>query len=265
MSNFQSNKSAKAYVRVSTTMQVDDGVSLETQVTRIKEYCTYMKLDLVKVYEDAGISGKNMNRPALIEMLNEIQSGDNIIFYDLSRLGRDTKDTLTIHETIHAKGATMICLNPNIDFSTPAGEMMMSFLAATYKYERQNTSKKVSDNMKRLKAEGKLRARSPFGYKFVGKDKDLEAVPEQQEIIKYIIESHKSGMSDNKIATILNTNGYGYIMNLNKKKATANPSFFNSTIRRILIDNEIVEDEKRRPIEQRITSFHKPQEQTPNL
>src|SRR5581483_8655419 len=88
---------AKGYIRVSTTMQREDGISLETQTQRIQEYCAYKKLDLVKVYQDAGISGKNITgRPGMQELLSDIQKGDSIIVCDLSRLARNTKDALTI-------------------------------------------------------------------------------------------------------------------------------------------------------------------------
>lgn len=251
-------KIAKGYTRVSTNMQKEDGISLDTQATKIKEYCNYKKLDLVKIYQDAGLSAKDMtNRPSLLELLRGIQEGDHIIFSDLSRLSRDTRDILTINQIIKAKKAILVCLEPDIDFSTPAGEMMMSVLTSLHKYERDITAQKVSDNMKYLAAEGKLRSRAPFGWKFVGKDKDFEPVPEQQQVIKFCITAHNSGMGREQIATTLNTNGYAYIFNLNKKKPCKNPQFHGHTIKTILMDAGVIEDDKRRPIENRIISYHK--------
>jgi len=60
---------AIGYIRVSTDMQADKGTSLENQVQRIKEYAKKKGLTLEHIYEDAGFSGKNTNRPAFKEMI----------------------------------------------------------------------------------------------------------------------------------------------------------------------------------------------------
>lgn len=252
-------KIAKGYTRVSTAKQATEGISLETQATRIREYCVYKKLELVKVYEDAGLSGKDIEgRPALQQLLNDIQPGDHLIFYDLSRLGRDTRDLLDIHDFLKEKKATMVCLNPDIDFSTSVGEMMMTVLASVATYERRETAERVSDNLRRLSAEGKLRSKAPFGWRFVAKDKDFEPVPEQQEIIKWCCEQYQNGHSVYKIANCLNQGGLGYVFNLNKLKPCKNPQFHGHVIKRILTDAGSIDDTKnRRPIENRIISHHK--------
>jgi site-specific DNA recombinase len=252
------SKIAKGYVRVSTNMQKEDGVSLETQTTRIEEYCRYKKLNLVKTYEDAGISGKNMrDRPALQDLKSNIQVGDSIVFCDLSRLGRCTVDVILFNEFVSEKGAKLICLSPDIDFSTPLGEMIITVLSGFNQYERKMISQNISTNMQRLVEDGKLRGRAPFGYKFVGKDKDMEPVKEQQQVISIIIDLYNNGTTMNRIAAILNTGGYGQTLNINKKKISPNPQFYHKTIQRILIDQGIVESKDRKPIDERIKTFHK--------
>ena len=252
-------KVAKGYVRVSTNMQKEDGVSLETQTTRIQEYCTYKKLDLIKTYQDAGLSGKNMkDRPALQELKSDIQVGDCIVFCDLSRLGRNVVDVILFNEFVREKGAKLICLSPDIDFSTPLGEMLMTVLSGFNQYERKMISQNISTNMQRLTEEGKLRNKCPFGYKFVGKDKDFEPVPEQQQVISIILNLHNTGTNPNRIAAILNTGGYGQTLNINKKKISQNPQFYHKTVQRILADQGVIECQNRKPVEQRIKTFHKP-------
>ncbi len=248
---------AKGYVRVSTNMQKEDGVSLETQIDRIKEYCRYKKLELVKVYEDAGISGKNMaDRPGLQELKTDIQKGDSIIFCDLSRLGRNTVDVILFNDFVRGKGAKLICLAPDIDFSTPLGEMIITVLSGFNQYERQMIGQNVSTNMKRLAKDGKLRGRAPFGYKFVGKDQDMEPIPEQQEVMQLIFYSHSLGSNTSQISKLLNEKGHGQVLNLNKNKPSPNPIFYPQTIKRILQDQGLIDSEGK-TVDQRITSFHK--------
>jgi site-specific DNA recombinase len=255
----ENKKIAKGYIRVSTIMQKEEGVSLETQSSRIQEYCTYKKLDLIKVYQDAGISGKNMtDRPGIQEVIAELQKGENIIFTELSRLGRNTMDVITFNGLVQEKGANLICLSPDIDFSTPLGELVMTVLASFNQYERKMIAKNISINMQRLVADGKLRGKSPFGYKFVGKDKDLEPVEEQQEVIEFVLMWYGQSWNLTKIANELNNAGYGPTLNLNKAKVTnLNPKFYAETVRRILADYGQIDRLQGKPIEQKIVSHHK--------
>ena len=68
-------KRALGYVRVSTSLQASEGVSLDNQKDRIRTYCQYRGFDLIGIVEDAGISGgKNKARPGFIEVLDRIES-----------------------------------------------------------------------------------------------------------------------------------------------------------------------------------------------
>lgn len=250
-------KVAKGYIRVSTDMQAEDGVSLETQTKLIEKYCVYKDLELVKIYEDAGISGKNtIDRPGIQELLTNIKKGDHFIICTLCRLSRCTRDLLNIIHDFETKGVVFVCLDPELDTSTPIGMAVLTILSAIKELERKNISKTTSINMRRLAADGKLRGKSPFGYKFVGKDKDLEPVPEQQEIISSILSWHRDGLNPSKISTLLNDGGHGQVLNLNKTKISPDPKFYPETVKRILQDHGQMESTGK-SAEQRIVSFHK--------
>lgn len=253
----ENKKIARGYVRVSTTRQAEEGVSLETQVKLIQKYCAYEELELVKIYEDAGISGKNTtDRPEIQKLLFDVKKDDYVIVCNLARLGRSMRDVVNIIHDFKVRDIIFICLDPRIDGSTPMGRAMIGMMSVLNELERENISKNTSINMKRLAAEGKLRGRSPFGYKFVGKDKDMEEVPEQQEVIQLIINSYQNGTNMNKISKLLNESGYGPTLNLNKTKPTADPKFYPETIKQILQGYGLIETESK-PVEQRIVSFHK--------
>jgi DNA invertase Pin-like site-specific DNA recombinase len=252
----------RGYIRVSTTMQSEDGISLETQYKRLQAHCEYKGWNLVKVYTDAGISGKNMDRPGLQSLLSDIQANETVLICELSRMSRTTKDALTIFELFKEKGANFVCLSPDMDFGTPIGQMMLTVLCAVHQLERQNISAHVSNNMTRLSKEGKLRSRPPYGYKFVGKDKDLEPEPAQQTVLENIKIMHAGGMNLAQIAKQLNERGDNLTLLNNRKTIPEKiPVFHAQTIKRILVDHGIlvpVKPVKRLPLEQRITSHHKP-------
>ena len=60
--------------RVSTEDQFRNG-SLDEQKEKMWKLCDYKNYEVYKVYEDAGISAKNMNRPAFQEMIQDIKDG----------------------------------------------------------------------------------------------------------------------------------------------------------------------------------------------
>ena len=257
---------ARGYCRVSTTKQGEDGISLDTQKKRIQDYCANNFIQLEKVYEDV-LSGKDMNRPQLVSLLNDIKKGEYLIIVELSRLSRSTKDALIILEQVKEKGCKIVCMNPNFDLSTAAGEMIYTMLMAVHRLERQNISAHVSRNMQQLSAEGKLRSRPPFGFRFVGKDKDYEPVPEQQVVIEKIkdlyINHGKDGktMALSRIAAKLNEDGDNAALTLNKKTPKEKDSvFYAQQIKRILIDCKLLVgkgNDERIPIEARVVSHRK--------
>ena len=72
-----------AYVRVSTVEQNE-----ERQIESLKKY------DIEKWYTEK-VSGKNTDRPKLLEMLDFVREGDIIYIHDFSRLARSTKELST--------------------------------------------------------------------------------------------------------------------------------------------------------------------------
>lgn len=250
-------KNVRGYIRVSTTDQANTGMSLETQEKRIQSYCLFKSLNLIKMYRDEGKSGKNMDRPGLQQLINEVQSGDSIIITDLSRLSRNTRETLQLFHDFKEKGVYFICIELDVDFNTPIGAMLMTVLMSVHQLERENTSANVSANMQRLSREGKLRSRAPLGFRFVGKDRDLEPVPEQQRVIERIKTMYSSGMKYLQIAKQLNEEGENRVLNLNKKDQNKIYVFHAETIRRILMDAGLVPPvSNRKPISERIITHH---------
>ena len=80
-----------AYVRVSTIEQNE-----ERQIKALEKY------KIAKWFTEK-ISGKNMERPELVSMLEFTREGDNIYIHDLSRLARSTADLLKIVELLNEK------------------------------------------------------------------------------------------------------------------------------------------------------------------
>ena len=252
------NKNCRTYIRVSTDEQVRDGVSMEQQQKDIERYCEFNNFIIVKSYFDDGYSGTDMERPQFNLLLSEAKPKELIIVYDLSRFSRKTWHAIKTAEDLSAKDIYLVSLKDRIDLSTAMGKCMFTMTCAFFALERDKISERTSAALQHLSKEGKLRSKAPFGWRYVGWDKDLESVPEQQIVIKRIGEMHKQGISLSGMCTKLNKEGANSCLTLNKETDKVQV-FYPQTVKRILIQEGLIIDDKAKvkPMEQRIVSHHK--------
>ena len=86
---------AAVYIRVSTEDRAREGFSLGEQKEKLLQLCAFKGYEVFKVYEDAGISAKDMeHRPAFQEMLQDMRDGkiNYIVAYKLDRVTRSVRD-----------------------------------------------------------------------------------------------------------------------------------------------------------------------------
>jgi len=131
---------ARIYIRVSTGQQVSDGYSMDAQREKAIAWCTYQGLSTTQIYPDAGISGSRNDRPALAQLLADLQAGDTVVVYALSRLGRGgAMQMLGIINQIREAKARLVSLTEHIDTETSAGRLMLTVLAALAELEVEQT------------------------------------------------------------------------------------------------------------------------------
>ena len=130
------------YVRVSTTMQSEGGVSLANQTERIEAWAKANGLEVAGVFTDAGISGKRAdNRPALQQALEAVGKAKGVlVVYSLSRMSRSVKDAITISERLEKAGADLVSLSERLDTSTASGKMTFRMMAVLAEFERDQLS-----------------------------------------------------------------------------------------------------------------------------
>lgn len=159
---------AHLYARVSTMAQASEGFSLAAQSERMRAFCAYQGLSDIQYWEDAGISGRRDDRPALIAMLKALKKGDTVVVYSLSRLGRGgAVQTLKIVEKISRAGARLVSLTENIDTETPTGKLMLTILAGLAELESETTKERSQQGRIQAAREGKMPINDmamPFGY-----------------------------------------------------------------------------------------------------
>lgn len=156
-----------AYVRVSTVEQNE-----ERQIEGLEKH------GIDKWYIEK-VSGKNMERPELRKMLEEVKSGDTICVHDFSRLARSTKDLLEIVEFITGKGVHLVSNKENLDTSTPTGKLMLTVFAGIYEFERTNMLERQAEGIEIAKRENK--------YKNCGRKKK-EVTDDYESLIKQYVD-----------------------------------------------------------------------------
>lgn len=245
-SQIEINKhNALGYKRVSDVSQIERS-SLDTQDKEIKKYCQENNLNLLKIFADEGKSGlTTVGRDGFTDLIEEVQPGNFVIVYELSRFSRKQVDVLVyIQDLVKNKGCTFICLNPRIDSRDPSADLMLGIYSTVFQEESKRTSERVKANMHRLSEEGKLLCRPPFGY--VHNENTREYIPddEQQEVVQRIKLMHLCGVNQTEIARRLNAEELGHVLNNNKATKHANPTFSRTTVNIIIQNYGFIKDDK---------------------
>ena len=96
----QRRTKAVGYVRVSSEQQASEGVSLDAQRHRLRDYCRAMDIELVDIIADEGYSASTLKRPGLQVALSMLRQrrADSLIVVKLDRLTRCVKDLGTLCE-----------------------------------------------------------------------------------------------------------------------------------------------------------------------
>lgn len=109
------------------------------------------------------ISGKNMNRPQLQALLQNIRNGDVIHVHEMSRLARNTKDLLEIVEQIVDAGACIIFHKENLEFkagkSNPFQSLMLNLLSSIAQFERDLSLERQREGIAIAKVKGRYKGK----------------------------------------------------------------------------------------------------------
>jgi len=157
---------AVIYTRVSTTGQAEEGVSLDAQIARAREYAERNGLEVIGEFCDAGISGKSVkNRPEFQKALDlACKTRATLVFYSLSRISRSTRDLMDIAEKVRVAGAGLASLQEQIDTTTAMGNFLFTILSALCALERELISERTRTALDHLKKNGQVYGHIPYGY-----------------------------------------------------------------------------------------------------
>jgi site-specific DNA recombinase len=198
---------AFAYDRVSTARQATN-VDLETRyLDAITGLCSRRGWTLEGTFTDAGLSGKNANRPGLQAAMNAaIEARAVIVFYDLTRFSRSMQDLLTIADTLKQHGAAIVSATEAIDTSddNPASQLTMHILGACAEFQRKLIGAKVREsNRRRVQELGhRTQGTCPAGFRIVNGNRVPN--PAEQAVLARVDELSARGFDYSEVARRLN-------------------------------------------------------------
>lgn len=202
------------YARVSTDEQtVGDYNSIDSQIDICKHYIQVQKERnwvFVKSYTDPGYSGKDLERPGIQELLQDIKAGsiEVVIVYKIERLVRCLYDFYKLWDVFEANGVAFASATQHFDTSVAMGKLTLNILLSFAQFERENTVEKTRDKMKQRAKLGKWHGGwIPFGYNYNTDTKKLVINGEEAPAIKAMFDSFDKGEKPSEIANKFNANG----------------------------------------------------------
>ncbi len=176
-----------AYCRVSTEEQAAEGFSIEGQADRLRAYSAARDLGDVTVISDPGLSGKDMRRPGLQQVLAAVEAGhvSHLVIWRLDRLSRNLGDLIELSELLAAHGVVLHSVTESIDMSSAAGRMNYHQLGNFAQYFREQLAENVKMGNERAVREGKWINRAKTGYSMIdGKLVPSDDAPRVREIFR---------------------------------------------------------------------------------
>jgi DNA invertase Pin-like site-specific DNA recombinase len=176
------------YTRKSTEEGLDQAFnSLEAQ----REACAaYIRSQgglgwklISKRYDDGGVSGGTMDRPALRALLEDIKqkSIDTVVVYKIDRLTRSLMDFSKIVEVFDSQEVSFVSVTQQFNTTTSMGRLTLNVLLSFAQFKREVTSERIRDKIAASRKKGMwMGGPVPIGYRT--KDKRLVVDPIEQKL-----------------------------------------------------------------------------------
>jgi site-specific DNA recombinase len=184
------------YTRKSSEDGLEQGFnSLDAQ----REACTAYVLSqasegwsaLPDAYDDGGLSGGSLERPALQRLLADIEAGriDIVVVYKVDRLTRSLLDFAKLVETFDRAGVSFVSITQSFNTTTSMGRLTLNMLLSFAQFEREVTAERIRDKVAASKAKGMwMGGLPPLGYEPDGRS--LKIVPAHAALVRRIYERY---------------------------------------------------------------------------
>jgi DNA invertase Pin-like site-specific DNA recombinase len=123
-------------------------------------------------YNDGGLSGGTLERPAMQRLLADVDEGlvDQIVVYKIDRLTRSLADFAKIVERLDSAGASFVSVTQSFNTATSMGRLTLNMLLSFAQFEREVTAERIRDKIAASKRKGLwMGGNVPLGYEADGR------------------------------------------------------------------------------------------------
>ena len=202
---------AALYLRVSTEYQADKD-SLPMQRKDLVAYSTLvLGIEDYVVFEDAGYSGKDVERPAFQQMMSRIRKKEftHVLVWKIDRISRNLMDFSNMYQEFQDYGVTFVSKNEQFDTSSAMGEAMLKIILVFAELERKMTAERVMATMVSRANSGQWNGgRIPFGYEYDPKKKEFSIVEHEAEVCRKLRDDLLEYRSLAHTSRLLNSLGF---------------------------------------------------------
>jgi site-specific DNA recombinase len=138
-------------------------------------------------YDDGGLSGASLDRPALQDLLADVRAGKItvVVVYKVDRLTRSLADFAKLVELFDQFGVSFVSITQSFNTTSSMGRLTLNVLLSFAQFEREVIGERVRDKIAASKRKGLwVGGPVPLGYHCL--DKKLEIVPEEAETVRTI-------------------------------------------------------------------------------
>ncbi len=169
--------------------------SLDAQREACEAYILSQKHDgwiaLPAYYDDGGLSGGNMERPALKRLLDDVSADrvDVIVVYKVDRLTRSLSDFARIVDTLDKHQVSFVSVTQHFNTTSSMGRLTLNVLLSFAQFEREIAGERIRDKIAASKRKGMwMGGTIPFGYQV--KDRRLEIVETEATTLRVMFKMY---------------------------------------------------------------------------
>ena len=192
----QTNGKAATRCAIYTRKSSEEGLeqdfnSLDAQRESCEAFILSQKhegwIALPVMYDDGGVSGATMERPALKRLLSDIEAGriDTVVVYKVDRLTRSLGDLAKIVEVFDTRGVSFVSVTQQFNTTTSMGRLTLNMLLSFAQFEREVTGERIRDKIAASKKKGMWMGGLPsLGYDV--DDRKLVVNAAEAETVRHI-------------------------------------------------------------------------------
>lgn len=168
-------------------------------------------------YDDGGISGGTLERPALKRLLADVEADkiDVILVYKIDRLSRSMLDFLKLVETFERRGVTFVSITQAFNTTSSMGRLTLNMLLSFAQFEREVIGERIRDKVAASRKKGIwMGGWAPFGYEVKDRKLVIHKIDAERirAIFRRFVQLKSATLLARELVLARATNRYGHIL-----------------------------------------------------